>query len=259
MDFEFIADPVQRQQAVDAYKASIDGMKVDFQNSLQAEVQKAIEPIKANHDKLLDEKKKLQQKFEGITDPQEALAALKMIKENEDFQLMKDGKLDEVIAKRTSALMSDHEAKVGELTAKLTNHEMTATKYQSLYKDTVRDLEIRRAAIAAGIVSEGAIGDVLRQGRELFSIAEDEKSVESRDKNGHLRKIDDEVMTTELWLDSLKKTHAHYWPASVGGNFNPNLLSGTDLEVQITEAAKAGNTALYRELRAKQKAARSGK
>lgn len=251
--FEFIEDVELRQKATDEYNASIDSVKVDFSKKIETEVAKATEGLKINHDKLLDEKKKLQEKFKGITDPEEALAALAMINDNEDFKMIKDGKFEEVIAKRLSAVTTEHEQQLADLKAKLENHEMSATKYKSLFTDHTRDLRIKEAALAAGILPS-ALEDVMNKGRNIFTVGEDEKSVEARDANGKLRKTeDDKILTVDLWVDSLKKTSIHYWPPSKGGNLNPGG-DPNDLSEQIADAAKSGNQKLFRELRAKQKA-----
>lgn len=250
--FEYIEDLEVRQKAIDDYQASVDSIKVDTQKQIQIEITKATEGLKVNHDKLLDEKKKLQEKFKGITDPEEALKALAMINDNEDFRMMKDGKFEEVIAKRISSVTTEHEEKVKALKDQLDNLEMSSTKYKSLYTDHTRDLRIKEAALLAGILPS-ALEDVLNKGRSLFKVGDDEKSVEARDSNGKLRKTeDDKILTVEAWVESLKKTSIHYWPASKGGNLNPGG-DPNDLNEQIAEAAKNQDQTLFRKLRAKQK------
>jgi hypothetical protein len=256
--FEYIENLELRQKATDEFNASIDSIKVDFSKQINIEVEKATSGIKANHDKLLDEKKKLQEKFKGITDPEEALKALSLINDNEEFRMIRDGKFEDVIQKRLSSVSTEYETKIAELNDKLSNHEMTATKYTSLFKDTVRDLRVKEAAIAAG-VRPSAIDDILNKGRNVFTVADDEKSVEARDSKGHLRKTaDDKILNVDLWIDSLRKTSPHYWPESKGGN----LSSGgdqNDLQAMIDDAAKRGDSDLYRKLRAKQRAEKGKK
>lgn len=254
--FEYIENLELREKATQEFNAGLDAIKVDFTKQIGVEVEKATSGIKANHDKLLDEKKKLAEKFKGITDPEEALKALALVNDNEDFRMLKDGKFEEVIAKRLSTATQEFETKIVELTDKLSNHEMTAVKYKSLFADTVRDLRIKEAAIATGIYP-AALADILNKGIGIFSVADDETSVEARDSKGHLRKTtDDKILTVDAWIESLRKTSPHYWPQSKGGNLIPGG-DPNDMAAMIADAAKNGNTKLFRELRVKQKALKS--
>jgi len=252
--FDYIEDLDLRQKAVDEFNTSLETEKATFNTSLQSEIDKATSGLKASHSKLLDEKKKLQERFQGITNPEEALQALKLISENEEMQMLRDGKFEDVIQRRLSTKLTEFEDSTRELNTKLEMHEISSTKYKTMYADLIIDNNLRKAASKAGVLS-AAMDDVLNKGRNLFSVADDEKSVESRDHNGKLRKTEDEkVLTPENWVDSLKRTSPHYWPASQSANFVPGGGgSADDLEVRIQAAATAGNTKLFRELRDQQK------
>jgi len=253
--FDYIEDPDLRQKAIEEYNSSIEEEKKNFNTTLQSEIDKATSGLKASHSKLLDEKKKLQERFQGITNPEEALQALKLISENEEMQMLRDGKFEDVIQRRLSTKLTEFEEQTKELNTKLEMHEISSTKYKTMYADLVIDNNIRRAASKAGVLP-AAMEDVLNKGRNLFSVAEDEKSVESRDHNGKLRKTEDEkVLTPENWIENLKKTSPHYWPASQSAGFIPGGGGGSadDLEVRIQAAATAKNTKLFRELREQQK------
>lgn len=256
--FDFIEDPVARQKAIDEHNAGIDNIKVDTQNLIKTEVEKATSGLKQNHDKLLDEKKKLQERFKDIKDPDEALAALAMLNDNPDLKLIKEGKLEEVISKRVSESSAEFEERIKTLSDQLNEKELSSTRYQSLFTDTVRDMRLKEAAITAGVLPT-AIVDILNRGKEIFTVAEDERNVEARDKNGKLKKINDTtILTAEVWIETLRKDSPHFWPQSKGANLNPGK-EASDLEAQIAEAAANKNTKLFRELRNKQKALGSGK
>lgn len=252
--FDYIEDPDLRQKAIDEFNLSLETERDTFKTTLQTEIDKATLGLKTSHSKLLDEKKKLQERFKDITDPEEALKALQLINENEEMRMLRDGKFEDVIQRRLSNVTTQHEETVKELNTKLEMHEINSTKYKSMYSDLVIDNNLRRAAVAAGILP-AAMEDVLNKGRSLFSVAEDERSVESRDDKGKLRKTDeDKVLTPENWVESLKRTSPHYWPSSKSANFTPGEGgSADDLEAQIQAAAKEGNSALFRALREKQK------
>lgn len=252
--FDYIEDPDLRQKAIDEFNSSLEAEKTTFNTTLQSEIDKATSGLKASHSKLLDEKKKLQERFQGITNPEEALQALKLISENEEMQMIRDGKFDEVVQRRLSSKLTEFEEQTKELNTKLEMHEISSTKYKTMYADLIIDNNIRKAAAKAGVLP-AAMEDVLNKGRNLFAVADDEKSVESRDHNGKLRKTEDEkILTPENWIDSLKRTSPHYWPASQSAGFDPGSGGNADdLEIRIQAAATSGNTKLFRELREQQK------
>lgn len=250
--FDFIEDPELRQKAEDEFNEALNKTNA----SIDAKIAEATDGLKKSQQKLLDEKKKLQDKYKDITDPEEALRALQLISGNEEVKLLAEGKFDEVVQRRVSAHTKQYEDQVAELQSKFDNADMSSTKYKSMYNDLVVDHALRQAALQAGVLP-AALDDVLNKGRRMFALNEDEVTVESRDKNGKLRKTDDDkVLTPDNWIEGLKRTAPHYWPASRSAHFIPGGGDADDLDVQIAAAAKAGNQPLYRELREKQKKAR---
>lgn len=251
--FDFIEDQEVREQAEGVLKASIEEVKGSLQDDIAAAVSEATKGLKENHDKLLDEKKKLQKTYEGITDPQEALEALKLINENEEMKLLKEGKFEEVIEKRLSEKTGEFETQIGELSTKNKEAVERADKYQTLYENKLVTDAIRDAATVAK-VEPHAVADALLHGQAVFSVAED-GTVEARGKDGKLLKDEDgKVLTPSLWIESRKKVSPHWWPKSEGGDLNP----GEDYEsidAQMRRAADKGDTALYRKLKEKKKKA----
>lgn len=254
MIFDFIEDPEVRKQAELEYNKGIEKTKEEVQGTVQAEIEKATEGLKKNQQKLLDEKKKLQEKYKDISDPEEALRAIQLISGNEEVRLLAEGKFDEVVQRRLSSATVEYEEQINELNTKFESSEMGKTKYQSLYTELVIDNSLKQAALKAGVLP-AALEDILNKGRAIFGLnEEDERTVEARDKNGKLLKTEDEkILTPENWIETLKKVSPHYWPASRSAEFLPGGVSGDDLEAQIQAAAKSGNHKLFRELRAKQK------
>lgn len=251
--FDFIENQELRERVESEFKLSSETLKGELAESIKKDFEKETDGLRKSQQKLLDEKKKIQEKYAKISDPEEALRALQLINENEDFQMIRDGKFEDVIQRRVSTLTTQHEEAVNELNQKLETFEFDSAKYKSMYTDVIIDNNLRAAASKAGILP-AALDDVLNKGRTLFSIAEDERSVESRDKNGKLRKtLDEKVLTPENWIESLKQTSPHYWPASRSAEFGPGGSGGDDLEAQILAAAKSGDSARYRKLREKQK------
>lgn len=257
MDFSFITDPDTRALAEDNYKAEQAKMQEQTQKMISDAIEKETSGLKKNNQKLLDEKKKIQEtlkNFDGV-DPKAAKEALKLLSENEEMMMLKDGKFEEVIEKRLSGIRSEHEEELQKVMAELDGHRSGLEKYQTLYSSKMVDDAIREAALKAKVRPE-AIEDILNKGRQIFKLGEDEMSVEARDKDGRLRKTEDEkILTTANWIESLKTQSPHYWPQSKGANFDPDFSDMDDLDRQIAQAAAANDTQLFRKLRDKKRKA----
>jgi hypothetical protein len=99
MDFEFIEDEGLRAKAKEAFETQMQKTNEKFKLQMDEEVS----GLKTKVDELLGEKKTIQEqlaKFGDITDPEKAAEALKFLQENEDAQLIKDGKIEAIIQPR---------------------------------------------------------------------------------------------------------------------------------------------------------------
>lgn len=251
MPFDFITDEKQREQAVEAYNAKI----TELTDAHTLELDEQTSGLKSKNSELLDEKKQLQKKTKEYEDFDfdKAKEAMDFLENNKDAQLIKDGKVEELLQKKTSQLQSDHEAKIGELNSILEETSTKAIYYENAFKTKMIDDGLREAAVAAKIRPE-AIPDVLLHGRSVFSLADD-GSLESRDGEGKLRKtIDDKVLTTTNWIEGLKKSAPHYWPPTVGAGASGGQMDSSDLTQAMNDAAKRGDMKTYRKLRAKKSA-----
>ena len=249
--FDFIEDPELRKQAEEAHKAAMDSAG----DKHKLEMDEAVNGLKSKNAELLDEKKQVTTKLKEFEDfdMEGAKEAIDFIENNKDAQMIKDGKVDELIDRKTSQMRSDHEAALGELNTNLTEAQKKSGLYEGLYKTKMVEDSLREAAIGAKIRPE-AVTDVLLHGRNVFSLAED-GTVEARDLEGKLRKTaDDKVLTPSNWIDGLKTASPHYWPDSAGAGAQGGGSGGdgTDLQAAINRAAEKGDHGEYRRLRAKQ-------
>lgn len=244
--FDFITDEAVRTQAIAAHEASI----AEITSGVDLKINEAIDGLRTKNQELLDEKKQIQKtlkNFDNI-DPTAAREALKFLEENEDAQLIKDGKINDLLDKRTSQLKSDHEAALNELMMKFDTEKSTNASYKALFESKVIDDSLREAAILAKVRPE-AISDVLLRGRDVFSLGPD-KSVEAREGD-KLRKTEDgRVLTPTLYIESLKKVSPHYWPNSEGAGAHGGLTGDpSDRTAALNRAAASGDMALFRKLR----------
>ena len=248
--FDFIENDELREQAIEVYNSAITELKDKHKLQLDEEVN----GLKSKNTELLDEQKKVQRELKKLKeyDFDKANEAIAFLENNKDAQLIKDGKVDELIAKKVSQLESDHEAVLGEIKTQLKASTEHGQLYESLYKTKMVEDSLREAAIGAKVRPE-AVGDILLHGRNIFSLAED-GSVEARSSDGKLRKtIDDKVLTPTNWIEGLKKTSPHYWPDSVGaGARGGGAGDDGDLTTALNRAAASGNMVEYRRLRKKQ-------
>jgi len=249
MDFDFIEDEGLRAQAIEAHQNSMLSLKAQT----EAQIAKAVEGLSAKNAELLGEKKSIQEKLQGyaaITDPERALEALKFLDENADAQLIKDGKIGELIEKRTSVMRSDHEAALKDLQAALSEASNESKIFKTKYQSKMIEDTIRAAALEAGVLP-AAITDVLARGNRVFSLSE-HGEVEARDKNGNLLKnAKDMVVTPKNWVMDLKDSAIHYWPASEGAGAFSGSGNPDDIAEQLQALAIKGDMVGYRKLREK--------
>lgn len=248
MDFSFIEDAEVRATAEANYATEQETQKT----ATQKMIDEAVSGLKTKNEELIGEKRKIQETLKNFDDidPKAAKEALAFLNDNEDAQMIKDGKISELIDKKTSSLRTEHENIVNELTEK---YETTAEKkdrYKSLFEGKLLDDSLSKAAIAAKVVPS-AIKDILLHGRNIFSVADD-GSVEARDADGKILKTEDnKVLTPTEWMESQKKTSIHWWPPSESADFNPDM-DGDDYSTALAKASQT-SSASYRRLRKKRK------
>jgi len=251
--FDFIEDPEVRAK-VEA--TSLEQAKTVQEDVLRTKIDEATSGLKSKMEQLLDEKKKVADKlkeFDGV-DIAAAKSALAFLENDEKAKLIRDGKIEDLLAKETSAIKASSEARIAEISTKLQEESTAANLYKRKFETKVIEDSIREAAIKAGVRPE-ALTDVLYRGRDIFSLGSD-SSIEARDSNGALRKTtDDMILTPENWVNTLKTSAPHYWPPSNSGDLKGLTDKSTedDIRLAMDAAAKKNDMVLYRKLRAKLK------
>lgn len=197
--------------------------KAEFDDAIKAAVTPAIEEattgLKAKNAELLDEKKKEKQKADDLAKKLEAFGDLdagkvaeliKKLGDDEEAKLLKDGKLDEVIAKRTERIIGkfDKAAKDAEDKAKASDEK--ATKYESAWKSERLDNQIARKVSG---LADGALPKVQRDAREFFDVNEEGEVVT---KEGAPLGPGGKPLTLDNYGDYLLDTSPFYFPPSGG-------------------------------------------
>ena len=191
----------------------------DVQALVDKAVAEATKGLKATNAALKSEKKELAEKlgtFDGL-DPEEVQSIMKLFADNEEAQLIKDGKIDDVIAKRTERMAKNH---TKALAAK--DEEISRLQAELQAKDTnlsslVIDTQIREAANKAGIVAS-AVEDALFRGRCVFSLDQETAEPVALNKDGspQLGKDGKSNLTIGEWFDGMKVEAPHWFPGDKG-------------------------------------------
>lgn len=251
--FEFIEDEGLKVKV----KEAVDNL---IQTNVKEQVEAAVLGLKSKNDELLAEKKKIQERlaqFSDIDDPEKAKEALNFIKQSTEAQMIKDGRIDELIQMKTATFRADMEAQINDLKKQVDETGKQAGDYQSRYERKIVEDHLRAVAKKNGVL-DSAIEDILMRGSRVFSLNNANNEVEARDHEGKLvkDKKDDTILTSEKWVLNLREVAPHYWPPSKGGGFGgPGSGNNDDLQARLADLASRGKMDEYKELRKKMKQA----
>ena len=228
----------------------IDSKVDEIRQSFEEEKDK----IAQNSRRLLDEKKNLERKlsnFEGI-DLDEIKQIKQALKDKEEEDLLKGGKIDELVEKRVQSTRLDYENK-------LTEKDNTLSEFESKYNQlasTFDQYRIREALITEARKQnalDSAIEDIVLRANGVFSFGED-GSIAAYDETGHIKTVDGKALNPENFVKILKKNAPHLWPQSSGAGLRGSGDGDTyGKGSSLDEAAKTGDMAAFRKMRRQQK------
>jgi hypothetical protein len=214
-----------------------DALKNDpkVQALIRAAVEAEVNGLKSKNTELIGEQKKLKDalgKFDGI-DPDAVRAILARFANDEEAGLIKAGKIDEVLDKRTAKMRADFEKKLEDAT----KGTEAATKRAQAFQGRVLDDSVRAAAVKAGLHPH-AIDDALFRARSMFSIDENGQAVQvGEDGKPVLGKDGKNPFTPMEWLEGMKEKAPHWYPASASGGGAGGGGKGTPGGKTMTRAA----------------------
>lgn len=189
------------KQADGKFRLSVDGLEdtSGLKNALSSE-RSAREALE----------KKLKE-YDGI-DVTEVHEMLKHFQSNEEAKLVKEGKIDAVIEKRMEKLRLDLERKLkaAEDAAK------AAGDRASRWTQRVLDNHVREAAMKAQL-HPNAIDDALFRARQSFKLNDEGAAVQEKDGAVVLGKDGKTPYSVSEWLDTMRESAPHWWPASGNG------------------------------------------
>ncbi|MFA5662389.1 hypothetical protein, partial [Castellaniella sp.] len=182
----------------DAIDAAVAGLK-----SKNSELLGSLKTTKADLDALKGQ-------FDGL-DIEAVKGLLKKASEDEETRLIAEGKIEDVLAKRTERLRAD-------LAKQLKAQKDRADKaedFASRFRDRVLSDSIREAATKAGALPEAA-DDIILRARGTFKLNDAGEPVAMNGDEVVLGKDGKTPLSPLEWAESLKETAPHLWPRAVG-------------------------------------------
>ncbi len=204
------------------YEERSDGkFQLKLEDDPVAAQKKKLDEFRSNNRSLHAQKEEMERKLEelGNIDPnkyQEALSALDKISQLEEADLLKEGKVDEIVSKRTETMRSKYEQDLQAKTAALTE---TTDKYNQLHEQLTGikiDQSIQSAVEKVGKVRPGAMPDVLNRARSLWKLNEEGKP-QAIENGSQKYGASGDPLTMDEWAQDLVSSASFLFDAAGGG------------------------------------------
>lgn len=166
-----------------------------------------------NHELLgtIREQKDSLARFDGI-DPDAVKTILQRFSDDEEAKLIAEGKIDQVLEKRTERFRADSDKQIKAAVERAEKAEGFANKF----RDRVLADAIREAGLKAGVLPT-ASDDLILRARGTFKVNDEGEAVAvDSDGNAILGKDGKTPLSPIEWAESLKDTAPHLFPAAEG-------------------------------------------
>ncbi|EMK1731260.1 hypothetical protein V8N76_004566 [Salmonella enterica] len=211
----------------------------EMEQIIAARVSEQVTGLKTKNTELLGtirQQKDQLSRFDGI-DPDAVRSILQRFSDDEEARLIADGKIDEVLNKRTERLRADVDKQIKAANDKAEKAESFANRFRG----RVLGDAIRAAALKAGALPE-ATEDIILRSKGTFSLNDDGEAV-AVDANGEavFGKDGKTPLTPMEWAESLKESAPHLFPRAEGtgaGGHKPTG-SGALKRSEMSAAEKA--------------------
>ncbi|MFK3945627.1 hypothetical protein [Pseudomonas fulva] len=242
MPFDF--DPAAHGLTLD--EAQTAALKAALGSDVQQYLDGEVSGLKAKNRELIDSNKTIKTELEGIKgkfdglDIEAVKGLLTKAGQDEETKLIAEGKLDEVVSRRTERLRSDLDKQIKAANERAEKAEAFAAKYS----DKVLADSIRAAAIKAGALPEAA-EDIILRARGTFKLSEDGEPI-ATDRDGQViyGKDGKSPLSPHEWAESLRETATHLWPRAQGAG--PTGDNGGKATQKFSDMTEAERTALFR-------------
>ncbi|MBI6187652.1 hypothetical protein JEP98_00550 [Providencia rettgeri] len=205
---------------------------------IQTLIDQQVSGLKAKNAELLGKIKEQGdnlKRFDGI-DPDTVKGMLKRFENDEEAKLIADGKIDEVINKRTERMRGDTDKQLKEANARVEKAEAFANKFRA----RVLGDEIRSAAGKAGALSS-AQEDLILRAKGIFQINDEGQAVAVDEDGDPIMGKDGRTPLSPVeWVESLKENAPHLFPTASGTDAGKHKQGGAHLKrSQMSASEKA--------------------
>lgn len=228
-DGTFLLDAAVK--AVDDVPAD-DDKDDDDKDDASAAGKKKLAEFRNNNIALKKELDALKKKLATVGDlDEEQLAELRnkaqTLDELAEKDLLKKGKIDDVITQRVNAALKEPTDQLKKITTRNKELEEAAGTASKKYKSLRVQTEVTRAAQRAGTLRPGALDDIIRRAESVWDIDDEDQLVGKNVFNSR-----GDAATLDEWATSLVKEAPYFFEAGQGGGApggvkKPSGQSGT--------------------------------
>lgn len=215
----------------------------EIQKLIDERVASEVTGLKSKNNELLGTIKQQKDnlaRFDGI-DPDAVKTILQRFSDDEEAKLIAEGKIDQVLEKRTERFRADSDKQINAAVARAEKAEGFANKF----RDRVLADAIREAGTKAGALSTAA-DDLILRARGTFKVNDEGEAVAvDTDGNAILGKDGKTPLSPIEWAESLKDTAPHLFPAAEGtggGGHKPGGGGANLKRSEMTSQEKADYT-----------------
>ena len=193
--------------------------------------------LRTNRDTILNEKKELDTQFKelqeqvaGLGDLDRVKALVEKFSNDEELKLIEEGKIDEVLERRTENLRKGLEAERDAARKALDDKdEVLSRKTETISRLTI-DSKVREIGLSMDPPMDvRATQDAIRAARELFVLDDEDKPVAQKDGLPMIGKDGKTPLGLEEWLKiTFEEGSTLWWGASKGGGANGGGDGGAD-------------------------------
>lgn len=214
------------QYALKLDDPAFDGLKkkVDEFRSNNRGLHKEVEDLRA-----------LKEKVGGL-DPEkykEMQTIIARLEQAEDAQLLKDGKFDEVIERRTKAMQAEYEAKVTAMQKQLEKVNTTLDGRTNSYRDLRLRQDVLDAVGKKAQIRKGAQADVLGRASQVFKLDENDQLVAYDGEGKPIYGKGTDPLTLDEWTGQLIESAGHLFLAPKGGGASGNTRPAGDGKTKL--------------------------
>ena len=194
---------------------------------------KKLDEFRTNNRMLFNQNKEMQAALEKVkdVDPEkyaEGLKALEIFAQSEEAKLLKDGKLDEVIERRTKTMKDDFDLQLAAKAKALEESQAVVNSHASKLQKLMVESGVTKTLASLGRVKEGALDDVYSRANQVWKVDEKGELV-ARDSDGkQIFGKDSNELTMAEWGKSLLDSAKHLFEPSQGGGGQGDFRSRKD-------------------------------